>query len=264
MRGVDTASLTATVEADGTVAGSGRVEWWDEADGIRLYLLLGKIEPQWRRRGLGRTLLARLEEHAAAHWRGQPTGGEPLLGMNPDDEATLALAHEAGYRVRFTLVDLARDPAGAADVPLPPGVTLRPVRDDQHPQIYAAIDTCFAESRLGQEVRDYAEYLGNVRDTDLWLVAWDGDEIAGLVVNEREPDGSVDSSWVAVLPRWRKRGLAAALLQHSLRLLAEHGVRTATIRTVQENPHRTVALYERAGYRVTTRTPRYAKPLPPR
>jgi ribosomal protein S18 acetylase RimI-like enzyme len=259
---VDTASLTATVEADGNVAGSGRVEWWDEADGTRLYLLLGEIESRWRRRGLGRTLLARLEEQAAAHWRAHPTGGPPLLGMNPDDEATLALAHEAGYRVRFTLVDLARDPAGAADVPLPPGVTLRPVRDDQHPQIYAAIDTCFADSRLGQEIRDYAEYLDNVRDTDLWLVAWAGTEVAGLVVNEREPDGSVDSSWVAVLPPWRRRGLASALLQHSLRLMAAHGVRTATIRTVRENPHRTVALYERAGYRVTALTTRYAKPLP--
>jgi ribosomal protein S18 acetylase RimI-like enzyme len=254
--------MTATVAVDEAVAGSGRVEWWDEADGTRLYLLTGEIEPQWRRRGLGRTLLARLEEQAAEHWRAHPGAGPPVLGTNPTDEATLALAHAAGYQVRFTLVDLARDPAGAAEAPLPPGVTLRPVREDQHPQIYAAIDACFTESRLGQEIRTYAEYRDGVRDTDLWVVAWAGDEIAGLVVNEREPDGSVDSSWVAVLPPWRRRGLASALLQHSLRLLAGHGVRTATIRTVQENPHRTVALYEKAGYRVTTRTPRYAKPLP--
>jgi ribosomal protein S18 acetylase RimI-like enzyme len=254
--------MTATVEVDGTVAGSGHIEWWDEADGTRLYLLLGSIEPQWRRRGLGRTLLARQEEQAVAHWRAHPGAGTPMFGMNPDDDATLALAHVAGYRVRFTLVDLVRDPAGAQDAPLPPGVTLRPVREDQHPQIYAAISACFAESRLGQEVRTYAEYLDDVRDTDLWLVAWAGDEIAGLVINWREPDGAADSAWVAVLPAWRRRGLAAALLQHSLRLLARHGVRTSKIRTIQENPHRTVALYERAGYRVTERTPRYGKSFP--
>ncbi len=259
---MDTAQLTTTVEAGGAVAGSGRIEWWDEADGTRLYLLLGSIEPRRRRQGLGRALLARQEEQAVAHWRAEPGAGPPLFGMNPGDDATLALAHAAGYRVRFTLVDLARDPAGAADVPLPSGVELRPVREEQHPRIYATISTCFAESRLGQEVRTYAEYLAGVRDTDLWLVAWAGDEIAGLVINEREPGDTADSSWVAVVPAWRGRGLASALLQHSLRLLAANGVRTATIRTVQENPHRTVALYERAGYRVTGRIPRYAKHFP--
>lgn len=253
--------MTASVAVDGAVAGSGRVEWWDEADGTRLYLLTGEIDPRWRRRGLGRILLARLEEQAAAHWRDHPGAGPPLFGTNPSDEAALALAHAAGYRVRFTLVDLARDPAGAVEAPLPPGVALRPVRGEHHPRIHAAISACFAESRLGQEVQTYHEYRDGVRDTDLWVVAWAGDEIAGLVVNEREPDGTVDSSWVAVLPPWRRRGLASTLLQHSLRRLAGHGVRTATIRTVQENPHRTVALYERAGYRVTVRTPRYAKPL---
>jgi mycothiol synthase len=262
VRGVDTTELTTTVEVGGTVAGSGWIEWWEEADGTRLYLLLGGIEPQWRRRGLGRTLLARQEEQAVAHWRARPGAGTPMVGLNPDGDAALALARAAGYRVRFTLVDLVRDPAGAQDVPLPAGLEVRPFREDQHRQVYAAISTCFAGSRLGQEVRTYAEYLDGVRDTDLWLIAWDGDEIAGLVLNEREPDGAVDTAWVAVLPAWRGRGLASALLRRSLRLLADDGVRTAKIRTIQENPHRTVALYERAGYRVTERTPRYGKPFP--
>jgi mycothiol synthase len=239
------------------IVGYSRMDWWDEADGARLYLLSGCVDPQWRRRGIGRRLLARQEEQAAAHWAAQPGDRPALIGGNAHE----ALLRRAGYRPRFTLVDLARDPAGAADAELPAPLRLRPVEDDHHPLIFAALWTCFARSGLGQHRMSYEEYRTDVRDTDLWLIAWDGAEIAAVLINERRRDGSVDTQWLAVLPRWRRRGVAMALLRRSLRLLAGAGVRTATIRTVQENPDRTVALYERAGYRVTARHPRFAKPL---
>jgi ribosomal protein S18 acetylase RimI-like enzyme len=85
--------------------------------------------------------------------------------------------------------------------------------------------------------------------------------VAAVIINERRKDGSVDTPWVAVLPGWRRRGVARALLQRNLRQLADHGVPKAVIRTVQENTNHTVALYEEAGYRVTARHPRYGKPL---
>ncbi len=239
------------------VVGFSRMDWWDEADTTRLYLLSGCVHPQWRRRGIGRRLLAAQEEQAAAHWAAHPGDGPALLGGNAHE----ALLRRAGYRPRFTLVDLARDPAGAADADLPAPLRLRPVEDHHHPPIFAVLRACFERSGLGQHRMAYAEYRTDVSDTDLWLVAWDGAEIAAVLINERRDDGSVDTQWLAVLPRWRRRGIAMALLQRSLRLLAEAGVRTATIRTVQENPDRTVALYERAGYRVTARHPRFAKPL---
>ena len=66
---------------------------------------------------------------------------------------------------------------------------------------------------------------------------------------------------MAVLPRRRRQGLASALLRRNFALLAAHGIREARIRTVQENPNHTVSLYERVGYRITGRHPRYAKPL---
>jgi mycothiol synthase len=250
-------------EVDGRVVGFSRVDHWQEADGTRLYLLSGCVDPAWRRRGIGRALLAHQEEQAAAHWRAQPGAGRALLGGNagqnrPDAQALLAAA---GYRVRFTLVDLARDPAGATDVDLPAGLAVRPVRTSDHAHIYEALQTCFAGAGHGQHLLTYQDYLGGVRDIDLWLVAWSSDDIAAVLINEREKDGSVDTPWLAVLPAWRRRGVARALLQRSLRLLADHGVTTATIRTVEENANRTVALYEQAGYRVTTRHPRYAKPL---
>jgi mycothiol synthase len=255
-------SLIAALD-DGTVTGYSWVDWWDEADGTRLYLLAGCVHPAHRGAGIGRALLRRQEAQAAEHWRTHPGAGPVLLGGNAEESqpATRALLLAAGYRVRFTVVDLARDPAGADDVALPDGLELRPVNAGHHPLIYAAVETCFAASGHGHHPRGYADYLRDVRDVDLWLVAWDGPDVAAVLVNERRPDGSVDTPWVAVLPAWRRRGVAQALLQRSLRLLAGAGVATAVIRTVHENPNHTVDLYERAGYRIVARHPRYAKPL---
>ena len=49
-------------------------------------------------------------------------------------------------------------------------------------------------------------------------------------------------------------------MRHTLRALADRGVRSARLATDQENPHNSVGLYERAGYTVASRQPRYRKP----
>jgi ribosomal protein S18 acetylase RimI-like enzyme len=254
----------ALVAAAGdAIVGFSAMDWWDEADGTRLYLLSGCVHPKWRRRGVGRRLLAAQEELAAARWLAQPDAARAITGVRAGDDRpdVQALLRAAGYRVRFTVVGLARDTAGAADLTLPDGLVLRAVQADHHPLIHEVLQECFAGRGLGQEARDWTDYRRGVRDTDLWLVAWAGDRIAAVLINERERDGTVDTPWLAVRPSWRRRGVAQALLQLNLHRLAAQGITRATIRTVQENPDHTVELYERMGYRVTARHPRWAKPL---
>jgi GNAT superfamily N-acetyltransferase len=43
---------------DGAVVGYGWLDWWTEADGTNLFLLLGIVDPAARRQGVGTTLLA--------------------------------------------------------------------------------------------------------------------------------------------------------------------------------------------------------------
>ena len=53
-------------EADsGETVGFTWMQWWDEADRTRIYLLLGGIAPGWRRRGVGTALLRLMEERVA-------------------------------------------------------------------------------------------------------------------------------------------------------------------------------------------------------
>lgn len=250
------------------------MQQWSEADGTRLWLLLGWVDPAARRRGVGRVLLAWQEQAALAH-AVEEYGRVPeqaAFGGNADDDQPAArdLLLAAGYRMAFTVVNLACDPAGvasAAPVALPDGLTERPLdHDSMHPRIHAAIEEAFQHSRNGHVPRTFEQYLHEVEsreaDTDLWCVAWDGDEVAGVVVVGTRGDGSREIPWVAVRPAWRRRGLAEAMLRRVLARCAAAGVCSLAIATVQENQNQTVALYQKVGFQVVRRSPRYRKPCP--
>ena len=98
--------------------------------------------------------------------------------------------------------------------------------------------------------------MGDFPDYGLWSLAWDGDRLAGRVVSGRD-----DTPWVGVRADWRRRELASALLRANHTALWKSGVREASLWTVLENPTGSVALYERAGYRVVERQSRYRKPI---
>src|SRR4051812_2132776 len=203
--------LSLVAEQDGTVTGFGWIDWWDEADGTRLYLLNGTVDPAHRRRGIGSALLTGQERQAAEHWQAHTGLGEALLGTAADDDhpGLLALSRQAGYTIRFPLVDLICDPATAPPgPPLPDALEIRDVEAEHHPVIHAALLACFADAGFGEQGYGYDEYLDDSQDTSLWQIAWDGARIAGVLITERLADGTVDTPWVGVLPGWRRRGLA--------------------------------------------------------
>ncbi len=74
-------------------------------------------------------------------------------------------------------------------------------------------------------------------DTSLWRVAWDGDQVAGVVTSwiwrdENEALG-VRHGWlehISVRRPWRRRGLAKALIASALVGLWEAGMNEAMLR----------------------------------
>ena len=68
-------------------------------------------------------------------------------------------------------------------------------------------------------------------DTDLWVVAWDGDRVAGVVQTwvwgEENERLGVSRGWlehISVRRPWRRRGLGRAITAASLVKLREHGL----------------------------------------
>lgn len=266
-------------EAAGQVIGYTRVEWNDSNDGERWYEAIGIVHPAWRRRGIGASFLAwseqrRLEiaaEHGAA---GTAAGRTRALTtfLFDGDGGGRSLLKGAGYRPfrRFASMvrpDLDEIPA----LPLPDGLEIRPIARETAAlrQVFEADIEAFRDHFGWSEASDerFAAFIEDpAMIPELWLVAFDGDEVAGAVLNGIHVDADgARSGWLdSIFTRrpWRQRGLARALIARSLVLLRDRGLAAASLGVDLANPNQALALYESCGFRVASSSTAYRKPLP--
>jgi mycothiol synthase len=97
-------------------------------------------------------------------------------------------------------------------------------------------------------------------DPSLWVIAWDGDELAGFSQNRFR----MGIGWVGTLGvrrPWRKKGLGLALLQHSFGEFYERGMKTIGLSVDASNPTGATRLYQRAGMYVVSEFITYDKLL---
>jgi mycothiol synthase len=93
----------------------------------------------------------------------------------------------------------------------------------------------------------------NQPEPELWLLAMDGDEVAGMALVASQRAGEPSLGWISsvgVLRPWRRRGLALAILLHSFHLLAERGKPRAGLAVDSQSLTGATRLYEKAGMRV--------------
>jgi mycothiol synthase len=252
-------------EIDGQVIGYTWVTWWEEGT-VKLFLHLGWLVPEWRRKGIGRALLRWQEQRLRQIAQTHPTTKPCMFGGNADESqpGNRALLLSEGYTVAFTFVrmiyQLPTEPIQLT--PLPDGLEIRPVEREQLPAIYAANQEAFAESH--DSLESYDSWLRNLGgpdpDTSLWVVAWDGEQIAGHVITTSDEEGA-HTPWVATRRPWRRRGLGKALMTRMLQRCQERGIKQADIGATAENPGQPVHLYESVGYQIVSRHPRYRKPM---
>ena len=234
----------------------------------------GWVSPAFRRRGLGRALLhwaeARAREVALVDGR----TGERSLGSWPDEAqaGAVALYESEGYaivRYGFMMVRDLTEPI--PELPLPDGLEVRPVEPADHRRIWDADVEAFRDHWDPGERTD-ADFEGWFAspelDTGLWRVAWDGDEVAGSVMNfiypaENETLGQ-QRGWldhVSVRRPWRRRGLASALIAASMRALRDVGMTEAALGVDAENPSGALRVYENLGFRRTRTGVAYRKAM---
>ena len=270
----DPARDVVVAELDGRVVATGRVEWVDTRDGLhREYRICGSVDPAFAGTG---------DRHGAARrarGSGACVGRRATAGSGRRADVVChrrALGEDflrgAGYETARWFIDMVRpDLEGIVEPPLPEGLEIRPVTSDQYETIWRANREAFRDHWGGSDesLEQLQRILGDP-DTDpsLWLVAWDGDEVAGGVWNdiypaENEAHG-IRRGWLgSVFTRrpWRKRGLASALIGRSLTLLRERGMTTAILGVDADNPTGALGLYESAGFAVHDRFVGLRKPM---
>jgi GNAT superfamily N-acetyltransferase len=261
-------------ELDGRPVAVSRREWVDSTDGPRDYRVDGAVDPAWRRRGIGAALLTdgmRLSrELADVHGTPRPR----VFGSWSSDSQTgdIALLRAAGFSPARWFFEMERPTLGAVtDMPLPDGLELHPITRDLAKRVWDADIEAFQDHWGGFDHSDehLERWLADPStDLSLWVVAFDGDEIAGGIINAIDAGSNellgIRRGWLAsVFTRrpWRNRGLGTALIAHSLGLLRERGMATAALGVDADNPSGALGLYERAGFEVSRRSTAWRRPF---
>jgi mycothiol synthase len=256
---------TRVAELDGTPVGFLRVRSRERGSGKVVHRQEVWTVPAQRRRGIATALEAwseaRARELVAAGSHGAPGAiHEMAFTCAENNAASLAFAEAAGYRlVRYTFEMRRPLDEPIPDAPLPAGLELRPVEERDHRQIWEGSEEAFRDhwENATRTESDFVNTYANPDvDTALWQVAWDGDEVAGVVMNaifeEENERLGIKVGWleeVAVRRPWRRRGLGAALIAGSLRTFRDRGMDEASLGVDAENPTGALALYERLGFR---------------
>jgi len=252
----------------------GRVFWRDEITGLRLYTSLGFIDPQFRRRGLGRVMLAwnqaRLAEIAQTH---DPALEKAYNAYAVDTSpGAVALLEAAGYKMARRFAEVVRpiDPP-PSPAPLPDGLRVVPAEPAHYPAVWAARAEAHADhwGFIPPARGDYERWQAERRfQPHLWKIAWDGDEIAGAVLNHVDVQRN---AWagkrrgytqdVFVRRPWRRRGVARALLTESLAMFRQMGMEETLLGVDTTNPSGAHLLYADVGYRPVICHLHYRKPF---
>ena len=274
--GFDPPADVLLVEEAGRLIAAAQHEW-RERDGKVVHVIEPWVRPGARRRGIGRRLLewseARARAAVAAGAGGSPDLPHVLsMGTATTLAPAMAFAEAMGYApIRYGFV-MRRDLGEPiADAPMPAGLELRHVTPDQHRRIWEADVEAFKdhwEAAVRHE-EDFVRFFANPDvDMTMWQVAWDGDEVAGSIVNTIYPEENkhvgLEIGWldhVSVRRPWRGRGLASALISRSLQVLRDRGMAFASLGVDAENPTGALGLYERHGFTVYQTFVTFRKPL---
>jgi len=262
------------VEVNGEVVGYKRVTWWSELDGTHIYEHFGFLLPQWRNKGIGRALLRHSEARLREIAQGHPNAKARFFdsGTSDTQPGLESLLKSEGYTpVRYFFEMVRPDLENIPDAPLPEGIEVRPVQPEHLRAIWEAEVEAFKDhwGEWETEEADYQRWLEHpFFQPHLWQVAWDGDQIVGMVRNFIDEKSNAEygrkRGWtenISVRRPWRKRGVARALIASSFRLHKELGMTEAALGVDAENPNGALQLYEGMGFRTVKRNTAYRKPF---
>ncbi|WP_285115757.1 GNAT family N-acetyltransferase [Leifsonia sp. fls2-241-R2A-40a] len=256
---LETDSLLA-VTADGRVAAVGIVMEPPRQETLVREFMNGGVHPEFRRRGIGRELLAwqrtRGEQKLSGSEKQVPGW---LVGYADDrapDRARLLLA--GGFEVARYFRTMERDLGDPIPEVVPTmDVEIVSYTADHAEAVHAARDDAFRDHWGSQPLSDeqFAGLVSGVFVPELSFIALAGDKVAGVLltdVNEDDWPGQGFTgayvSTVAVTRPFRGRRIAPTLLRAVLEACAARGWDKVVLDVDAENPTGALGLYTGMGF----------------
>jgi mycothiol synthase len=234
----------------------------------------GVVHPEWRRRGIGRSLLEAAYSRSVDYLAELAEGAVHFQCSARDmEEDRRALFQSFGLAPVRYFVNMARTLNGnLPPVQVPAGIRLRTFDPKHDAETVWRVDDAAFRDHWGYAEGRLEEFLHWMEKPhmrpDLWFLAEEEESgrVVGLGLNIIDPDwiaqtgrqeGYVDT--LAVLREHRHKGLGTALLVQSLHALQAADMAAAHLHADAENLTGAVRLYERAGFRVRKTSIAYQK-----
>jgi GNAT superfamily N-acetyltransferase len=150
------------------------------------------------------------------------------------------------------------------EVLMPTGIELRSPLPEHYRAIWEANVECFRDQQdyVAPSEESYSAWVATPDlDPSLWLVAWDGDQVAGGAINVAYGGIWGETDDLFVRRPWRNQGLGRALLGGSLHLFKARGLTTAGLGVDAGNLSGALGLYESVGFRPYQRVVSYRKQM---
>lgn len=261
---------------DGSLAGY--VEVWDTHNPPVHPWIWACVHPAHFGRGVDAWLIAWAEARAAQALARVPDGLRfaPRTGLVSQDSARRALLEATGwhYSRSFYRMEIRFDAPPAAP-PAPEGITIRPYRPETELEevVQTMIDSFrdhfgFVERPLEEELDNFRHhFLGDPKyDPSLWLVAMDGERMAGICICRAEDYENPEYGFVnelGVRRAFRKRGIGSALLNTAFAVFHARGRKGAALGVDADSLTGALKIYEDAGMRPARQFDHYEKELRP-
>lgn len=262
------------VEVKGKVVGYYRQYWVLQLDGTFSYRFHELLLPRWRGKGIRRAMHQMIERRARKLATGHKGAAKKQLttwSWGSERPRQEVLEDNGFVPIRFfheMLRDL-REPI--KDRHMPEGLEVRPVPPEDYRRVFNAANEALKDHWGGREwtEKEFQMFLKDPTfSPDLWVVAYDGEEVAGTVINWiNEPENAeFHRKWgyteiITVRRPYRGKGLAKALITRSMIRLRDLGMEEANLGVDMENPSGAHGLYTGLGYRTIKDWVVYGKDL---
>ena len=260
------------VAFDGSLAGCAWLWPMREGDTDTEFVAEHYVHPAHRDGAVDDALIDAIEGRVTHRRAEMPLMTSLVLNCEERDARRRASLQARGYEHVRDFYSMRIDVApGRPPASWPAGIEVRPIRpgvDDR--AAHAASEEAFAEHYLFGP-QPFEEWRActlerNECDPSLWLLAWDGGEVAGQVwALARDEGGPALAGLVedlSVRKPWRGQGLGLALLGEVFRLLGERGCAVVRLWVDAQNTTGALQLYERAGMRQERHVMDFERPLP--
>jgi ribosomal protein S18 acetylase RimI-like enzyme len=249
------------INVDGQNIANGHCYWDKELDGNYRYSFWMNLRPEWRGQGIERILAKflfdRLDEMSSQH----PDDTQKFYQIYTAQTRQWQIDMLEGFsfkpiRYMFRMSRPCSKPI--EPLPLPEGLEIRQPTPEQYRQVWEADVEAFRD-HWGMSEPNEERYQAWQKESyfqpEMWKVAWDGNEIAGMVLNfiDHAENEAYDrkrgyTEDISTRRPWRKQGIATALLTQSIKMFQEMGMEDTALGVDAENPTGALRLYERVGY----------------